>query len=344
MPLKRHPENPVLTRHDVPYASSLVFNAGVCKPTAGAYAGRYVMVFRNDYGAHNREEFRARCAAGKRRFDGTNMGLAVSDNGVHWTVADDPVWQWSGELDGRSDEVGRVYDPRLTVLDGRVYMCFAVDSRHGVRGGIAVTDDFETFEVLSVAAPDNRNMVVFPERIDGRIARFERPMPIYGRGAPEAFDFWYADSPDGRDWGNNHLVLGADEVDFANCKIGPGAPPIKTDKGWLATFHYVNKDPDRPLKTWEPNDWVKLYGIGLILTDLDEPWRVIGMAPEPVLVPETEYELDGFRGSVLFPGGMLLEPDGDVKIYYGAADTVECLATAHVDNLLAMIKPWSPPQ
>ena len=74
-----------------------------------------------------------------------------------------------------------------------------------------------------------------------------------------------------------------------------------------------------------------------MLLDLDDPSKVIGMAREPLLRAEAEYELDGFRGSVIFPGGMILEDDGEVKIYYGAADTVECLATASVEELLASI-------
>lgn len=342
MPLKRHPSNPILTADDVPYPCSLLFNAGVCKPTKGPYAGKYVMLFRNDYGATSADEFAERVSTKRRPFDGTNLGLAVSDDGVDFEVMPEPAWEWKGELDGRADEVRRAYDPRLTVIDDQVYLCFAVDTTHGVRGGIATTDDFKSFDVLSLAAPDNRNMVLFPERIEGRLARFERPMPIYGRGAGEAFDFWYADSPDGRYWGNNHLVLGSEEVPYSNCKIGPGAPPIKTERGWLATLHYVFKDPDTELLGWEPQGWHKLYGTGLVLTDLSEPWRVIGMSSEPVLPPVEDYELDGFRGSVIFPGGMLLEDDGEVKVYYGGADTVECLATAHVDELLALIDPWSP--
>ena len=67
------------------------------------------------------------------------------------------------------------------------------------------------------------------------------------------------------------------------------------------------------------------------------PARVLGIYKEPLLAPEAPYEADeGFRQQVIFPGGMILEPDGEVKIYYGAADTVECLATAHVDDLVRL--------
>lgn len=310
----RHPENPVLTAADVPYPATLIFNAGVTK-----YQGRYVMVFRNDYGG----------TPGEAHFEGTNMGVAFSDDGITWDPQPEPWIEWHDE------EIRRAYDPRLTVIDGRCYLCFAVDTHHGIRGGIAVTDDFDTWQVLSLSAPDNRNMVLFPGRHRGRFMRLERPFPIYGRGAPEAFDIWFSDSPDAAYWGNTQLVLGSEAVPWANAKIGPGAPPIKTPEGWLALFHAVDIDRSRELPAWHPN-WHKTYTIGLMLLDLERPWVVKGMYREPLMIPRAPYELEGFRGHVLFPGGMILEEDGEVKIYYGAADTVECLATAHVDDLLAL--------
>jgi beta-1,4-mannooligosaccharide/beta-1,4-mannosyl-N-acetylglucosamine phosphorylase len=73
-----------------------------------------------------------------------------------------------------------------------------------------------------------------------------------------------------------------------------------------------------------------------MLLDLENPWKVVGMSRKPLLTPTAEYELNGYRGNVLFPGGLILEPSGEVKLYYGAADMVECLATAHVDDLIAL--------
>jgi len=321
--LKRHPDNPVLAANDVPYDASLIFNAGVTK-----YNGKYVMVFRNDYGAKDK----ATWLAGER-FE-TNLGFASSDDGVKWNVHPSPVWQV------KNDEIRRVYDPRLTVIDGRCTICFAMDTAHGIRGGVGVTEDFQSFEILSLSSPDNRNMVLFPEKINGKFCRFERPFPMYMRPG-ERFDMWFADSPDLKYWGNQQLVLGTEQVQYCSGKVGPGAPPIKTDRGWLALFHAVVQDKDRPLQGWEAHGWTKLYHAGLLLLDADEPWKIKGMSPQPVLAPDEQYayEIDGFRGSVIFPGGMILEDDGEAKVYYGGADTVECLATAHVDELLAMIEP-----
>ena len=315
--ITRYAGNPVLSHKDVPYQATLVFNAGVCK-----YQGRYVMVFRNDFGRW-----------GDTKLDGTNIGIAYSADGIKWDVQPNPCFAM------KSDEISRAYDPRLTVIDGTVHMCFAVDTRHGLRGGIARTNDFETWEVLSLSAPDNRNMVLFPEKVDGKFARLERPMPVYSRGS-DRFDMWFSDSPDLKYWGNTNLVLGVEQVPYANDKIGPAAPPIKTKKGWLTTIHAVDRDTHRTRNGWESGPWQKRYTAGICLLDLAQPWKIIGMSQEPLIAPEAAYECEGgFRNHVIFPGGMILEDTGEVKIYYGAADTYECLATAHVDDLLALCKP-----
>lgn len=312
--IARHPANPILTSSDVPYRSTLVFNPGVTR-----FEGRYVMAFRNDYGR-----------VGDTHFDGTNIGLAWSDDGVSWHVAAAPSFSMS------SDEIQRAYDPRLIVIEGRCYMCFAVDTRHGVRGGIAVTDDFEHYEVLSLSVPDNRNMVLFPERIGGSYVRLERPFPVYSRGGAERFDIWVSDSPDLRYWGGSELLLAVEQVWYANTKLGPAAPPVKTAQGWLTTFHAVDTDTSRGKNGWEAR-WQKRYSAGLMLLDLQDPRRIVGLYQDPLIAPEASYEVEGgFRNNVVFPCGMILEPGGEVKIYYGAADTVVCLVTADVNDLLAL--------
>ncbi|SFP97032.1 glycoside hydrolase family 130 protein [Caldicoprobacter faecalis] len=314
--IKRYENNPILSYKDVPYKATLIFNAGVTK-----YQGKYVMVFRNDYGSIE-----------EQRLEGTNLGLAFSDDGIHWEVKDKPCFEL------KDDEILRAYDPRLTVIDGKVYMCFAVDTKHGIRGGIAVTEDFEKFDILSMTVPDNRNMVLFPEKIGNKYMRLERPFPVYGRGGKDRFDIWISDSPDLVYWGNSKLLLGVENVPYANDKIGPGAPPVKTPEGWLVIFHAVDIDPNRGKNGWEPF-WKKRYCAGIMLLDLEDPSKVIGVYKEPLMAPEADYEVEGgFRNHVIFPGGMILEDDGEVKIYYGAADTVECLATAYVDDLIRLCK------
>ncbi len=316
--IRRYPK-PVLTKDAVPYPADLTFNAGVVKKD-----GRYVMMFRNDYGC-TKDQWE-----NGRRFDGTNIGLAYSTDGINWKVEDKPCFELKDE------EIRRAYDPRITVIDGRYYVCFAVDTYHGVRGGIAVTDDFENFEVISMSVPDNRNMVLFPEKINGKYVRLERPMPVYSRGG-DRFDIWLSESPDLVYWGNSKLVLGVENVPFCNDKIGPGAPPLKTDAGWLVLYHFVDIDRGRGKNGWEER-WQKRYSIGVMLLALDDPSKVIGMSKAPLMVPETEVELHGgFRDNVLFPCGMIDEGE-NIRIYYNAGDAVVCLAECGKQQLIDACK------
>ena len=312
--ITRYPGNPVLTSGDVPYSSDLVFNAGVIP-----WQGGYAMVFRNDYGY-----------IGRASFSGTNLGLALSPDGLRWHVEEQPVFSV------KDDEIRRVYDPRLTVVDGEVYMTFAVDTRHGLRGGIAHTADLHHFEILSMSVPDNRNMVLFPRKYRGMYMRLERPMPVYSRGHKDRFDIWWSESPDLIHWGNSHLVAGVEDFPFANDKIGPGAPPVYTEKGWLAITHTVDIDPERGKNGWEDR-WTKRYCAAAVLLDLDEPWKMKGCTRVPLLAPETEYEArEGFRQNVVFPTAAVPVADGKLRIYYGAADTVIAAAEAKTDNIIAL--------
>ncbi len=312
--IKRCEKNPVLSAKDVPYDANLIFNAGVIK-----YQGKYVMIFRNDYGYKD------------GKFKGTNLGIAYSSDGISWKVESKPFFTVEMLNDS---EIRRFYDPRLTVIDGKCYICFAVDTNHGTRGGIGVTDDFQSIRVLNMSVPDNRNMVLFPEKIGGLYTRLERPMPVYSRGS-DRFDIWLSSSPDLRYWGDSKLVLSVEDVSFANNKIGPAAPPVKTKYGWLTTFHAVDTDDSRGKNGWE-DFWRKRYSAGIMLLDLENPSKVIGISKLPLIIPEAEYERNGFRNDVIFPGGMILEESGEVKIYYGAADTVECMARADVNDLIKL--------
>ncbi len=309
---------PVLSKEDIPYEAECIFNAGVAK-----FQGKYVMLFRNDY-----------------RFDGIgafqkcSIGIAFSEDGIQWKVQEKPFLT---REDLHDEEITRIYDFRITFLEGRCYLCFAADTRHGTRGGIGLTEDFQSFEILSMTVPDNRNMVLFPEKINGKYVRLERPFPVYSRGK-DRFDIWISESPDLKYWGESKLLLGVEDVPYANDKIGPGAPPVKTDSGWLVLFHAVDRDSSRGKNGWEAR-WQKRYCAGMMLLDLEDPSKVIGLYREPLIAPETEYEVNGgFRTNVIFPGGLILEDDNTVKIYYGASDTVECLAEADVNDLIALCR------
>ena len=316
--IKRYPQNPILSKKDIPYSAECIFNAGVAR-----WRGKYVMIFRNDYGYRQ-----------SWVFDGSNLGLAFSDDGVNWKAEPTPFMT----LDMlNNSEYTRIYDPRLTVIDDCLYVCFALDTKHGLRGGIGtVREDFSGIDIISLSLPDNRNMVLFPEKIDGMFVRIERPFPVYSRGGKDCFDIWISKSPDLKFWGDSELLLAVENVPYANDKIGPGAPPVKTEKGWLTLFHAVDIDQSRGKNGWE-DKWTKRYTAGIMLLDLNDPNKVVGMSKLPLIAPEARYETsEGFRENVIFPGGMIAEDNGEVKIYYGAADTCECLATAKLSDLLSL--------
>lgn len=96
--------------------------------------------------------------------------------------------------------------------------------------GSGVTDDFEKLEILSMSLPDDRNMVLFPEKIGEKYVRLERPMPVYSRGGVDRFDTWISRSPDLQYWGDSSLLLAVEQIPFANDKVGPGAPPYPHKK------------------------------------------------------------------------------------------------------------------
>jgi len=318
--INRYEGNPILAAEDIPYEATLVFNAGVVK-----YEGRYVMVFRNDIADRD-----------KGRVIRHNMGLAYSDDGIEWEPADKPL---GAEPD---HPLYGAIDPRLNVLDGKVYLTYWINHRHpagtghGVRSGLAVTEDFENWEVLHLSMPDNRNWVIFPERFDGKILSLQRPFPMYAH-CRQDFDMWICASPEGRYWGDAELLLRTQDVPWVNDKIGPAHQPIRTEKGWFSFYHGVDVDDAREGWGWRGN-WKKRYSLGVMLQDLENPRKVLGISKQPVMVPEPEvdYEAHGYRDYVIFPGGAVLEDDGELKIYYGAADTVECLAFAQIDELLAL--------
>ena len=130
-----------------------------------------------------------------------------------------------------------------------------------------------------------------------------------------------------------------EDVPFANNKIGPGAPPIKTDRGWLMIYHAVDFDPSRGKNGWEAA-WKKRYTIGACLLDLEKPWKVIGRMDEPLMAPEGYWEVEeGMRTNALFPCAALVDEEGKLRIYHSAGDAILRLATADLNDVLDLCKP-----
>jgi beta-1,4-mannooligosaccharide/beta-1,4-mannosyl-N-acetylglucosamine phosphorylase len=316
----RYGNNPLLTKEDIPYPSTYVSNPGVVY-----FNKQYYMILKN---VHMLSETEYKYTI--------NHGLARSKDGIKWQLDPNPCFGAKGKelFDLPDDEVKHVHDPRLMVINETVYITIAIATKHGLLCGIAKTNDFKTWEQVTISTPDNRNVIIFPEKINGLYYRLERPFPVYSRGGDDQFDIWISQSPDLVHWGQSKILLAVEDVPFANNKLGPGTPAIKTDKGWLFLFHAVDKDDTRGKNGWE-DKWQKRYTAGVMLVDLNDPSKIIGFSKKPLIVPEADYEISGgYRNNVIFPTGLIADSNGDVKIYYGAADTVICLASANINELI----------
>jgi beta-1,4-mannooligosaccharide/beta-1,4-mannosyl-N-acetylglucosamine phosphorylase len=183
------------------------------------------------------------------------------------------------------------------------------------------TEDFKKFEWMGfISETDNRNGVLFPEKINGLYGRLDRPNTGCDTG-----DIWVSYSPDLIFWGKSECVFRNYEgVRWAWTKIGPGAAPIKTSEGWLTIFHGVRTQCRAHF----------VYQLGVCLLDLKDPSKVRAMADEAILIPEEQYELVGQTPSVVFTCGAVVEDNGEVKLYYGGADTVQCVATTSLERLI----------
>ena len=254
--------------------------------------------------------------------------FARSRDGISFTPDSTPVKNWPRW----SDEVVEncVYDPRITRLgDDYIIMYASQAPCRGVRTGVVKTRDFVSFERVPQADTDqdNRNSVLFPEKINGWYVRFDRPMT----GETDPGDMCISYSRDLRHWEGSKVLMTPRPGCWDAHKIGGGAVPIKTDRGWLCLYHGV----DRTCNGF-------IYRLGVMLLDLNDPSKIIARSPNPVLWPEHDYEFNGRVPNVTFACNALLENDGTVKVYYGAADTCIGLAEAKLEDLIAACKTPNP--
>jgi len=213
-------------------------------------------------------------------------------------------------------------DNRITKIDDWYYIITPVmvkgyDSPVGMLGR---TQDFKTYERIEIiTAPKNRGASLFPEKINGKYYKLDRP----GGGDGSNGDIWISASPDLVHWGEFKPVLAAGYRFWNTQKIGP-TPPIKTSKGWLDIIHGVCNPAGGTY-----------YYVGAMLLDLDEPWKVIGKTNSPLLSPEMSYERHGNCDNTVFPCGAIgdLEKD-ELRLYYGSCDNFICLATGKLSEVV----------
>jgi beta-1,2-mannobiose phosphorylase / 1,2-beta-oligomannan phosphorylase len=240
----------------------------------------------------------------------SHFRLARSKNGIDFEIDEIPFM-----FPNTKYEAFGIEDARITLIDGRYYINYTAVASIGVATAIAVTDDFKSIERLGVIfGPDNKDMCLFPEKVNGKYLTMHRPTPSH-IGTP---DIWLAKSDNLIYWGDHEHFLGARGGDWDSLKLGGGAPMLKTDKGWLQIYHGV--------------DVKQRYCLGALLMDFNDPIKILAKSKEPLLEPEADYEVNGFFGNVVFTCGALIE-NNTLKVYYGGADEVMALAEMSMNDL-----------
>ncbi|UCG07041.1 MAG: glycoside hydrolase family 130 protein [Desulfobacterales bacterium] len=298
-PFKRYEKNPILCSDDVPYPCNTVFNAAAYK-----FQNQYLLLLRiEDLKGHS------------------HLTLAHSDDGYQFKVDSQPWITPSDDPYYEPYERFGVEDPRITLIEDTYYITYTAYGPFGPRVGIGSTKDFVSFERISLATEvDNKDAILFPEKIDGSYAMIDRPGGMGGQmGA-----IWITYSKDLIHWGRARAILGP-APGWGPSKLGISTPPLKTDRGWFTLYHGVRETASG-----------RLYRIGAMLLDLTDPSRISGYTEHFIFGPEELYERTGDVPNVVFPCGIILESDGTLKMYYGAADTCIAVAEAKLDHILKL--------
>ena len=296
--LSRFNGNPILTpREDQSWETDGVFN-----PSAVSAGGAIHLLYR--------------AVDGDRV---SRLGYARTVNGTDFTFrSSNPVLEPSAQWEEFGCE-----DPRISRLDGAFFVTYTAFSRRGPRIALASTKDFTSFEKHGLVGPDlnDKDFVLFPERINGKVVILHR---LDSKIQIAYFDNVAALTDSREFWSsyvthiNDFEVIGPKNP-WEECKVGVGPSPIRTDRGWLVLYHGVSVH--------------RVYRVGAVLLDLEEPAKVLARTSKPILEPETEFEKRGIVPNVVFPaGGVIL--NGDLLIYYGGADRVSCVAKTPVGDFL----------
>jgi predicted GH43/DUF377 family glycosyl hydrolase len=298
----RHAGNPILTAEDWPYPVNAVFN-----PAAAAVDGETVLLARVE-----------------DRRGISHLAVARSANGMDgWTVDAAPPLLAPDEA--IASEQWGFEDPRtvwVDELDSWVITCTA----YGPAGPgvfLATTADFRSVERYGIVRhPEDKNAALLPHRIDGRWVLLHRPKTEFGGARGEIV---LSRSDDLVSWSAPEQVLQPRAgAWWDSLRIGLGPPPLLTEHGWLLLYHGVKETVAG-----------EIYRVGLALIDLDEPTHVLRRVSGWVLAPLAPYERTGDVPNVVFPCGLLHDAEtGEVRLYYGAADSFICVATAQLDDLL----------
>ena len=213
-------------------------------------------------------------------------------------------------------------DARIVRIDDRLLVFYTAFDGKMARVAVAETNEFREFRRLGIVDSSfrDKDAFCFPERINGKVAYVHRVEPgIQIELVDELEDLF--DAAYWADYGSRAAVrtVFGPTYEWEGAKIGGGAPPVRTDAGWLMIYHGVSEE--------------RRYCAGAALLSLEDPRRVVARLPYPILEPETEYERSGDVPNVVFPEGAFLH-EGTLYVVYGAADRYVGMASIGIDRML----------
>lgn len=330
MKLRKHPGNPILR----PHPNHSWENLAVCNPGVFFENGVFHMLYR---------------AAGKDPEHVIRFGLATSVDGLNFQrVGTEPILSPSDD----GPDAGCIEDPRIVKLDGHFYVTYAYRATHPrqywlrennaayspddptlppllgynmTASGLLLSDDLRTFRRLgriTRSDVDDRDVILFPDKIGNRYAMLHRPMQWVGPNYDTAYPaIWICFSDDLMTWSES-VLLAKGETCW-ECKIGGSTPPLWTPQGWFVIYHAV--------------DAHGVYRVGAMILDLDDPTQVVARTPHPIMEPEAEFEWKGlYPHGVVFPTANVVV-GRVIHVYYGCADESIGVATADFPALVAHV-------
>ena len=246
-----------------------------------------------------------------------SIHLARTDEKGSFRVEKEPFIEASRDpLPGSLHELHGVMDARVTFMEGIHYIVYVAKGEHGFRIGLATTTDFVHVERCGfISEPDTKAGVLFPEKINGKFARLERPR--------EGNSIWISYSDDLVYWGGSELLLTPRGGWWDWSRVGAGPPPMRIPEGWLLIYYGVKETQSGPL-----------FRLGAAILDGEDPAKLVGRSNIPILSPREDYERIGNLSNIVFATGAFIKNENEVNIVYSGADSCVCLGSTTIGEIV----------
>ena len=239
-----------------------------------------------------------------------------------------------------------VEDARITKFGDKYYMTYVALSRLGnVSTSLAVSKDCMNWKRKgTMFREQNKDVVLFPERINGKYVAFNRPEGNFQFTPPK---IWISFSNNLKLWGESRPIKFSEKNHWDYARTGAGPPPIKTDKGWLLIYHGVSQHMIKKYKVPKiirkivgyEDDVYDVYSVGAALFDLKKPYKLIAKTPQPIISPRRKYEKEGFVDNVIFPTGIVYtRGHNNILLYCGGGDTVTTVKKIAINEIMKSLK------